>query len=71
MGKLQAKEKNYSLAERHFRDSLALNPHSGSTLLLLGNAVWIQGKKDEAKVFYRKYQGNWEGSEKAAERLKE
>ena len=71
MGKLQAKGKNYSLAERHFRDSLALNPHSGSTLILLGNALWIQGKKEEAKVFYREYQENWEGNDKVEERLKE
>jgi len=70
MGQLMASKKNYTTAERYFRSSFKVNPHSGATILMLGNVLWIQGKKEEARTFYRTYQRHWEGSEKVAERLK-
>jgi spermidine synthase len=71
MGKIMGGKNEFVVAERHLRESLAVNPHSGSTILLLGNALWAQGKKEEARVLYRQYQKNWEGSEKVESRLEE
>ncbi|MBI5186806.1 MAG: fused MFS/spermidine synthase [Nitrospinae bacterium] len=71
MGKIMGSRQDFTAAERHLRESLAANPHSGSTVLLLGNALWAQGRKEEAKVLYERYQENWEGSDKVAARLKE
>lgn len=71
MGKIMGSRQDFVAAERHLRESLAANPHSGSTVLLLGNALWAQGRKEEAKVLYKRYQENWEGSDKVAARLKE
>jgi tetratricopeptide (TPR) repeat protein/serine/threonine protein kinase len=46
--------KDYAIAARYFTAAVSLRPDSGVAHTHLGNALWHQGKRDEAVVQWRK-----------------
>jgi hypothetical protein len=55
LGAVQLKMKNYSGAEKSFRDDLVINPLNGWSLRGLANALHAAGKQKEASALAKKY----------------